>query len=225
MPVEPPRRSESVSVIPSNGSERLSGIVLAAGAASRMGRAKQLLEIGGRPLLQHVVDAAAASCLAEIVVVLGHEADAVRAALALPARPRCRVVVNPGYREGQASSLRVGLAAAAPGARAAAILLGDQPFVSAQRIDRVARAFQGAGRPAARPFDRTATGEEVPGHPVFVDRSLWPALAVLRGDEGARALFALHPGWVHAVALGDAPPLDVDRDVDLERARHFVIDD
>jgi molybdenum cofactor cytidylyltransferase len=205
-------------------SERLTGIVLAAGASTRMGRPKQLLDLGGRPLLQHVIDAALASCLVEIVLVLGHGADEVRAALDLPASPRCRVVVNPAHREGPASSLRAGLAAADPASRAAAILLGDQPFVSAARIDRVARAFLEAGLPAARPIDRGSSGEPVPGHPVFLARSIWPALAEISGDEGARALFAAHPDWVHAVDLGDAPLLDVDREADLARARQVLVD-
>ena len=75
------------------------GLVLAAGAARRMGRPKQLLPLGGRALLQHVVDAAAASALGDVVIVLGHEADAIEAALRLPAR--ARVVRNPDHAEGR----------------------------------------------------------------------------------------------------------------------------
>lgn len=213
-----------VGPAPRGGSAQLSGVVLAAGASSRMGRPKQLLTLGGRPLLQHVIDAAADSCLAEIVVVLGHAAGSVQAALDLPRSTRCRVVVAPAHREGQAASLRAGLAAVQPGSRAAAILLGDQPSVSAERIDRVAHAFLAEGRPVARPFDLAPSGERVPGHPVVLARSIWPAVTALSGDEGARALLARHPEWLHALSLDGSPPPDVDREADLEHARRALRD-
>ena len=84
-------------------------LVLAAGAGTRMGSPKQLLPVGGRPMLQHAVDAAAAGELGELVVVLGHAAREVAAALTLP--PGARVVVNDRHAEGQATSLASGLAA------------------------------------------------------------------------------------------------------------------
>lgn len=76
----------------------VTGIILAAGRGSRMGTPKQLLPLDGGPLLQHVVNAAT-EALADVILVLGHEAEAVRAALDLPAR--VRVVVNPDHAEGQ----------------------------------------------------------------------------------------------------------------------------
>jgi len=89
------------------------GIVLAAGRGARMGSPKQLLELDGRPLLQHVIDAAAAAPLEGVIVVLGHEAERVAAALDLPAG--VVVVANPRHRDGQSTSLRAGLGHA-PGA-------------------------------------------------------------------------------------------------------------
>ena len=117
----------------------LSGIVLAAGSSTRMGRPKQLLPLGGRSLLQRTLDEAAASCLDELILVLGHRSQEILEALRLPVRPPCRAVVNRRYPEGQSSSLVLGLRPTNPAARAAAILLGDQPFVTAALIDRVAR--------------------------------------------------------------------------------------
>ena len=202
----------------------LTGILLAAGASTRMGRPKQLLPLAGRALLQHSLDQAAAACFDELILVLGHRAAEIRDALDLPDSYRCRVVVNEHYREGQAGSLRLGLRSAAPAAAAAAILLGDQPLVTAVRIDRVARAFREAGARAARPLYTGTAGERIPGHPVFLARSTWPELERLAGDRGARDLLAAHPGWLHEIPLGGEPPLDVDIEEDWRRAEKALLD-
>jgi xanthine dehydrogenase accessory factor len=195
---------------------RASGIVLAAGTASRMGGLKALLPLGDRCLLQHVVDAALASCLDEVIVVLGHRADEVRSVLAIPEGGRARVVVNADFAAGQSASLRCGLRAASPASETAAVLLGDQPTVSAARIDRVAAAFFASQRPAARPVFPEAGG--APGHPVFLARRLWPLLEAETGDRGARELLAAHPDWLTAVPESGAPPPDLDTPDDYEAA-------
>ena len=186
----------------------LSGVILAAGSSTRMGRTKQLLTLENRPLLQHVVDAAAASRLDEIILVLGHRAEEIRAAIDCPAR--VRVVVNTAYAEGQSTSLCAGLRSASPGAQAAAVLLGDQPRVTAQLIDLVATAFAKSAACVARPVYAGVGGGRVPGHPVFLARRVWPETTKLRGDQGARALLLAHPEWLCEVSVaGEAPP-DVD---------------
>jgi molybdenum cofactor cytidylyltransferase len=194
----------------------LSGIVLAAGASTRMGRPKQLLPLAGRPLLQHVIGAALESRLDEIVVVLGHAAEEIRAALDLPSGDRVRIVVNAEHAAGQSTSLRAGLRAAASSAAGAAILLGDQPDVGAVLIDRVAEAFLAGDRPAARPVFRSGDGRSVPGHPVFLARSLWAEIETLRGDEGARNLFVGHPERLLEVPIEGEAPADIDTPADHE---------
>jgi len=186
----------------------LSGIILAAGTSTRMGQPKQLLPLAGRPLLQHVVDVATASRLDEIILVLGHRAEEIRAALRCG--ERVRVVVNPEYAAGQSTSLRVGLRAGSPGAAAAAVLLGDQPGVTVQLIDTVAAAFLGAAAYVVRPVYRAASGGRVPGHPVFLARQVWPQVEMLRGDQGARAFLAEHSEWLLEVPLADEVPRDID---------------
>ena len=196
----------------------LSGVILAAGVSTRMGCPKQLLPFAGRPLLQHVVDAAAAACLDEIVLVLGHAAEEIGAAITLPVRLPVRVVVNPEPAEGQSASLRIGLGAADARATAAVVLLGDQPQVTRALIDRVAEAFLAGDAPAARPVWRGQGGDRIPGHPVFLARRLWPEVERLGGDQGARVLLAAHPEWVLEVACEDQPPTDIDDVDDYERA-------
>ena len=186
----------------------LSGIILAAGTATRMGQPKQLLLLDGRPLLQHVIDGAAASCLDEIVVVLGHCADEIAAAIRCP--PRGRIVVNAAYAEGQSSSLRAGLRTASERAVAAAVLLGDQPGVAAALIDRIAEASLSSRANIVRPVYTDAGGRRVPGHPVVLARGIWREVEALRGDQGARALLREHPEWLVEVPMAGEPPRDID---------------
>jgi molybdenum cofactor cytidylyltransferase len=196
----------------------LSGIILAAGTSSRMGRPKQLLPLRGHPLLQRVLDEAIASRLDEIVLVLGHRAEEVREALALPEGRRVRAVVNADWARGQSTSLRLALRRASPTAAAAAILLGDQPGVEAALIDRVARAFLDAGLPAARPVYSGADGSRVPGHPVLLARRIWSEVDKLGGDEGARALLAARADWLLQIPVEGEPPADIDTWEDYRRA-------
>jgi len=195
----------------------VSGIVLAAGASTRMGRPKPLLPLGDRCLLRHVIDAAGAARLDEVVVVLGAAADEIRSALGADLDPRVRLVHCPDASEGQSASLRAGLAALDPRADAAAVLLGDQPEIESATIDAVLAAFLDSERPAARPVYPDAADR--PGHPVLLARELFAEAMALHGDHGARTLFAAHPEWLLRVPLRGAPPTDVDTPADLARLR------
>ncbi len=196
----------------------LSGVILAAGASTRMQRPKQLLMLGGRCLLQHVIDATAQSCLDEVLVVLGHRAEEIRTVLRLPRGRNVRIVVAPDYAAGQSASLRAGLQAAHASAKAAAILLGDQPGIGAALIDRVATAFLAAEAAIVRPVYVGVHGEPSPGHPVFLARRIWPEAEGLQGDHGARALIAAHPDWLLEIPVEGKAPRDIDTSADFEAA-------
>lgn len=184
----------------------ISGVVLAAGTSTRMGRPKQLLDLGGRPLLQHALDVAAES-FDEVVLVLGHEAEAVEAALTLASN--VRIVVNPDYASGQQSSVCAGLAAVRS-AEAAAILLGDQPGMSGALIDEVVGAFRASGAGVVRPGT-----PEAPAHPVLVGRSALDRLVASPGDVPS----VLRGPGVEFVATSAALPEDVDTPEDYDRLR------
>lgn len=192
----------------------ISGIVLAGGTSSRLGRPKQLLTLDGRPVLQHVVDTAAAtgSGLGEVVVVLGHLAGEVASALSLP--PSVRTVVNPDYATGQASSMRTGLEAAAAESEAAVVLLGDQPGMPAAHIGAVVRAFAGGAGPIVQ-----ASFRGTPSHPVLFARPVWAELMAVTGDKGAREVIKAHPDWVVRIDLDAEIPPDLDTMEDYERLR------
>jgi CTP:molybdopterin cytidylyltransferase MocA len=161
---------------------RVAGLVLAAGAARRFGSAKQLVELDRRPLLEHALHAASvAPSLRRVVVTLGAHAAAV---LALVKLHGAEPLVVEEWREGQAASLRAGVARLAADADAIVVTLGDQPGVTAAAIERVIAAWDGV-RPAVR-----ATYAGSPGHPVLLAGSLFAAVSELHGDVGARALLA-----------------------------------
>jgi molybdenum cofactor cytidylyltransferase len=176
-------------------------VILAAGGSARLGRPKQLLELDGRPLVQHVLDAAAVAGLDEIVLVLGDQAAAVQEAVELP--PTARIALNPDYRAGQSTSLRAGLEAADPGCEAAVILLGDQPRLPAELIRSAVEVYRATERPVVRTFF-----DGRPGHPVIVARSEWAALCALGGDAGGRQLWT--PDAVAHFDVAGPPPVDVD---------------
>lgn len=161
--------------------ERVAAVILAAGESRRYGGPKLLAPLGGRLLLQHVLDAANRSTLGDVVLVVGHSADEVLAAVRLD---RARAVRNESYAEGQSTSLRAGLRAVGE-ADAAVVLLGDQPRVTAALLDALVERQRTSGAAAVVSSWR---GRRSP--PTLLHRDLWPALAALSGDAGAREVLA-----------------------------------
>lgn len=186
------------------------GIVLAAGASTRMGEPKQLLTVAGRPLLELVVAQACASRLDEVLVVLGAHAQAVRRAVELG---RARVIVNPEPDRGMSSSLQAGLAGVGPGVDRVMIILGDQPGLAATTLDALLDAQRDSGLPAAA----LRVGALLQP-PVVLHRSRWAAIAGLSGDVGLRGLLREQPELVASIAVppGDRP-IDIDTPDDYRR--------
>ncbi len=181
----------------------IAAVVLAAGMASRMGRQKLLLPMeGGRPLVRLSVERVLSAGLDEIVVVLGRDAEAIGAALAGLA---VRTVLNPGYAEGQSTSLRAGLDALAPATDAAVIALGDQPLSDPGLVARLVATFRQSGRPIVVP--RYHDGR---GHPVLFAAALFDELRAVTGDRGGREVIARDPGRVAEVPVDAPMPPDVD---------------
>jgi molybdenum cofactor cytidylyltransferase len=195
----------------------ISGVMLAAGESTRMGRPKQLLPIGGRPLLQQVLDEAVASSLDEIVIVLGYRAREIEEAIEFPPNRSVRTVINADYADGQSTSLRLGLRSTDRRALGVAVLLGDQLHVTARLIDRLAAVFLTGSSPVVRPLYSRPGSRPVPGHPVFLARRIWPEVEKLDGDHGARYLLSAHPDWVLEIAMESDPPADVDTWDDYQR--------
>jgi molybdenum cofactor cytidylyltransferase len=180
----------------------VAGIILAAGASTRLGVNKLLLEVGGEPLLRRVARAALAAGLEPLVVVLGHEAERTEGALAgLP----CRTVRNPDHARGQGTSLRKGLDALPPGAPAAVVLLGDMPLVRAELVAALLDRY----RRSLAPLVVSDYGGVV-APPTLYDRTLFAELTE-PGERPGRAVVQRH----RAEALVVPCPAEALADVDL----------
>ena len=189
---------------------RSSGIVLAAGSSRRMGRPKQLLEVGGRPMLEAVVAQANLSRLDELVVVLGANAEEIRTRVDFG---RARVLINPHHDTGMASSLRAGLAALDGSTEVAMVILGDQPDIGSGLLDRLLDLQKESGLPAAA---LSFAGLLHP--PVVLRRELWADVMSLEGDVGCRAVIRARPELVASLPVAERKhPVDVDTPADYER--------
>lgn len=181
------------------------GLILAAGAGRRFGATKQLADLRGRPLLEHALEAMlAVEGLERMIVVLGHAADEIRARVDFGGAD---VVIAEDWADGQAASLRRGLAAAGD-ADAVVVTLGDQPFITAQVIAGALDQLEG--------FDAVrAVYDGTPGHPVVLGPPVLAAAGELRGDQGARELLSRFSvrKW-EAGHLADA--VDVDTPEELQ---------
>jgi molybdenum cofactor cytidylyltransferase len=188
----------------------LAAVILAAGGSSRMGQPKQLLKFRGLSLLRRAIDIAFAVPADQVIVVLGHAADQL---LEEVEATQATIVLNDQWMEGVSTSLRGGLAAVSSDARGVFIYPADMPLVTPEALRELARRQQVSGRPAAM----TETGG-VRGVPVFVTRSLFPALMIQEGDVGGAQYLRAHPESVEAVRFDD-PDLvrDVDRPEDYTR--------
>jgi molybdenum cofactor cytidylyltransferase len=186
---------------------RTAAIVLAAGASSRFGSAKALAPLWGRPLLQHVLDVAAAFEFREVVVVLGHNADEIERRLHWRHERR---VPNPDPDAGLSSSLRVGLDSLSPTSEAALILLGDQPLVRADVVERLLAGFVSPALPMVVPRYRDGGG----ANPLLIHRLAWPLAREARADRGLGPVVRDHPNLVVEIDVEGSNP-DVDTPEDL----------
>jgi molybdenum cofactor cytidylyltransferase len=200
-------------------------IVLAAGLSTRMGgRSKALLEIGeGETFLTRIIRSFDAAGVTDVAIVVGHEADAVRASLTgrgIRLRPDAergiRLVVNPAYESGQLSSLLAGLNAIdGPDVRAMLMTLVDVPAASPATIRRVIDRYFETGAPVVRPV----RGDEH-GHPVLIDRRLFDQLRRADPAEGAKPIVRAHASETGNVAVDDEGAFfDVDTPTDYARLR------
>jgi molybdenum cofactor cytidylyltransferase len=185
----------------------VTGLLLAAGRSSRMRGPNKLVHLlDGRPLVAHTEQILAAAPVDERLVILGHEAERVRAALTDAAR----CIVNPDYASGMTSSIQAGVRAASPRANGYLLLLGDMPFVQGATVAAVVRAFrEEESRWPGSIVVPTHAGKR--GHPVLFSRQYREGILRHTEPEGCRALLGKHAGRVVSVAVDDAGIL---RDLD-----------
>lgn len=199
-------------------------LVLAAGASRRMGedRNKLLEEIDGEALVVRVVDAFPAAGVRRVLVVVGHEAERVRSALA--GRPGVELVSNPAWREGMGGSLAAGMRSLAVdgGEPVSGVLVtvGDLSELPSEAVERVLEAHHADPSPRAICLP-THAGRD--GHPVLFGADHYATLAALGGDRGARAIVEANAEDVRRVPVeSDRILRDVDTPEELARARSEI---
>lgn len=201
----------------------ISGIVLAAGASSRMGQAKAALPFGqtGETVLSRIVSTILAGGVPTVIVVAGAHIDAVRHAMPRH-ESRARVVEHPGWEQGQLSSLIAGLDAIdEPLLEAVLVTPVDVPLVTPFTVAAVISAWRRTHAPIVRPASPSTSlraSAQRHGHPVIFDRSVFNDLRAADPQVGAKAVFFTHRDRILNVEVRDAGAFeDIDTPEDYQR--------
>lgn len=193
---------------------KVAAIVLAAGASIRYGQPKQLLPLGSKTMLQHIVDVVLASPVEQTIVVLGHRADEMKATLQ---DRSVDIVTNEEWAAGLSTSMQAGLRAVRPEVQAALFILADQPAITSEIIVALLRRYGETRAPIVVP---TCQGQR--GNPVLFDRSLFAELLEVRGDLGGRQLIDVYGDRAERVEVGsEAVLIDVDTEEDYHRFKEI----
>jgi molybdenum cofactor cytidylyltransferase len=184
----------------------VSGLVLAAGGSSRLGRPKQLLPFGEGTLLDAALATARSSPFDQRIVALGGSASEIRAAVDLAGFD---VIVNESFGQGCSSSIAAALGVVDPECDVLVLMLGDQPGVTCEAV----RALLDGRGPAPIAVCAYFDGR---GHPLAFDRSVFGELSALHGDKAVWKLLERRAGDVVEVPVAGPVPRDVDtwRDYD-----------
>jgi molybdenum cofactor cytidylyltransferase len=186
----------------------IAGVVLAAGASTRMGRNKMLLEVDGEPIVRRTVRRALESGLSPVVVVLGHEAARVRHVLTGLA---CTFVESPDYTGPTSGSLHAALRALDPATDAAVIMLADMVYISTEML----QAVQETAGDSAAPLVVSRYGD-VTAPPLLFRRALWPELLAWHGEGCGKAVVQAHRGEAELLDWPVEALRDIDTPADYE---------
>ncbi|MGZ4959945.1 MAG: nucleotidyltransferase family protein [Methylomonas sp.] len=181
-------------------------VVLAGGTSSRLGHPKQLLVWDGRTLLEHAVLKVGSVLDDRFVVVLGAHADAIQASVNLDG---VSVIVNSDWQEGIASSIRAGIRALPASARAALIVLCDQPLIGAEHI----QTLLGGWKKEPNRIAVSVYGDDV-GVPAVFPAAFFGDLLALEGDQGGKRLLMKFSTHLLKIPLPEAE-LDIDSPADF----------
>lgn len=197
----------------------VTGIILAAGRARRMGEPKQLLPLGGKPMVWHVAAAACQADFDEVIVITGAYASAVKQVLQdLP----LQVIYNEDWARGQSTSVQKAVQSITAEDQAVVFLLADQPLIDPSLINELIKAYHVSKASIIIP-----RWLKRPGNPVLFHLGVWrSALLQLSGDEGARQIIRKNQEAIHYIELLDEQMFtDVDTPEEyeiMERSWHVL---
>lgn len=185
-------------------------IVLAAGLSSRMGVQKLLLPFGGKTVISHIVDQLLASTVSEVNVVVGHQAERISAELSGRA---VSIVNNPNYKSGMLSSVRCGLQSLPEKCRAVMVVLGDQPSITSELIDKMLQSLAATEKSILVPLHKGKRG-----HPILFSSLYRDEILTQYDDVGLRGLLHGHCDDIFELAVSTASVLcDMDCPEDYRR--------
>jgi molybdenum cofactor cytidylyltransferase len=165
--------------------DRAAGLILAAGASTRMGKPKQLLPVQGTTLLERVITEALNSLLNKVFLILGYRAEEIKNALSgVLLNKKLKIIENKAYAQGISTSIIAGVSEVADTYDHVMLLLADMPCINARLIDLLLRRYLDSHLPLGAIQIKSKRS-----HPVIFSRRLYPELMELRGDVGGRALF------------------------------------
>jgi molybdenum cofactor cytidylyltransferase len=174
-------------------------VILAAGLSRRMGVQKLLLPFGGKTVIAHIVDQLLTSSVGEVHVVVGHEAERIRAELS---GRTISIVTNPNYKSGMLSSVRCGLKNLPEKCRAVMVVLGDQPSIKSELVDRMLKSFAATEKNILVPL---YNGKR--GHPILFSGRYRDEILTQYDDVGLRGLLHAHPDDVSELTVSTSAVL------------------
>ena len=183
-------------------------LVLAAGASSRMGSAKQLLPWQGKTLLEQALSTAQQLLAERVIVILGANAELIQNQINLDGTSS---VINHDWQLGMAGSLQLGIKSLPADCQAILILLCDQPLITSQHLQQLLQIW--LSHPQQIVASAYAQGL---GVPVIFPAHYFTKLQVLTGDQGAKRLLRDYAAQVISVEIPQAA-LDIDRIEDYQR--------
>jgi molybdenum cofactor cytidylyltransferase len=211
---------KKASPLPLAGEGDVSGILLLAGCSSRMGSPKPLLTFGDKPLISIILNQIIRSDLSRIIVVLGHQAKAIKKEIQQSRVPsKLSILINPDFKKGLSTSIIAGLSQVAPQASGVMFLLGDQPLLTMEAINKLIKVFRSTSAPIVVPL----YGKR-PGNPVIFRTSLIPELQKLTGDTGGRELVRKYWDQVQTVSIRPQRiGWDVDTRDEYQKIKEYVL--
>lgn len=206
------------------GSGSIVAVVLAAGSSSRMGEHKLLKPLGTQTIVRRVVERVRAAPFDQVYVVLGRDAEKVRAELA---DLEVHFVHNPRYAQAMGTSLRAAVEALPKGVEAAMFILADQPFLTTEMYGKLLEAYKGGEMQDAKrktpkkPLLVISQYGQVKAPPHIFGRELFTQLG-LPGTEGAREVVKKYADQAVVVGLPEVGLTDIDEPADYQRALELV---
>jgi molybdenum cofactor cytidylyltransferase len=195
------------------------GIILAAGASTRFGQPKQLLQLNSKYMVEWVLEAALRTRLKRIILVLGYAHQKIQQALGQKLNhPKLQIEINPHYKDGQSGSLQIGLSCVRDTYPAVMFLLADQPLVDAVTLNFLLKQFWSSHQTICVP---SFAGKI--GNPCIFSSYFYPQIMQISGDIGARRIIKANPKQVHEVPIQNPHFfLDIDTPADLEKIKTLV---